>query len=72
MAGDHLEFDGLVTETRASGNFLVKLADTDREVNATLCGKMRKNKIRVLLGDTVRVRFSPYDLDRAQIIYRAR
>lgn len=73
MAGDHVEAMGTVLETRAAGNFLVRLeGDNPVEVNATLSGRMRQNKIRVILGDTVKVRFSPYDLTRGQIIFRER
>jgi translation initiation factor IF-1 len=39
-------------------------------VIAHLCGKMRMRNIRVLVGDTVTVEMSPYDLTKARIIYR--
>ena len=39
-------------------------------VIATLAGKMRRFRIRVLPGDRVRVEVSPYDLDRGRIVYR--
>lgn len=39
-------------------------------VLAHLCGKMRKNFIKVLMGDRVRVELSPYDLTRGRITYR--
>ncbi|HPR34974.1 MAG TPA: translation initiation factor IF-1, partial [Anaerolineaceae bacterium] len=42
------------------------------EVLAYLSGRMRRYYIRILLGDSVRVEMSPYDLDRGRIVYRQR
>ncbi len=73
-SGDHVELEGQVTDEFAGGNFKV-LLDTQsggKEIIASLSGRMRNNKIRVLVGDTVKVRFSPYDLERGQIIFRNR
>jgi len=42
------------------------------EVLATISGKMRKNYIRILPGDRVKVELSPYDLTRGRITYRHR
>ena len=39
-------------------------------VLAYLSGKMRRYRIRILLGDRVKVELSPYDLDRGRIVYR--
>lgn len=64
-----LEFDGTVTEMLPDGNFRVKL-DNDHEVLAYTAGKMRKFRIRTLVGDRVVVEMSPYDLDRGRINYR--
>ncbi len=66
-----LEFDGTVTEVLPDGNFRVRL-DNDHEVLAYSSGKMRKFRIRILLGDRVRVEMSPYDLTRGRISYRYR
>lgn len=41
-------------------------------VLAYVCGKMRKHYIRIVLGDRVRVAFSPYDPSRGRIVYRTR
>jgi translation initiation factor IF-1 len=49
--------------------FRVRLAN-DHEVLAHISGKIRKNYIRVLLGDRVLVELSPYDLTRGRITYR--
>lgn len=72
MAGDHLELEGVVVGEEAGGHFRVTMAGTDKSVLAKLSGRMREKRIRVILGDSVRVRFSPYDLERGQIIYRNR
>ena len=66
---DHITFEGVVTET---GRDIFRVClDGDPEVkNTTLSGGIRKKKIRVVVGDRVRVSFSPYDLNRGQIIYR--
>ena len=49
--------------------FRVKL-DNDHEVLAHTSGKMRKNRIRVLLGDKVNVEMTPYDLTKGRITFR--
>jgi translation initiation factor IF-1 len=46
--------------------------DNGHEVLATISGKMRKNYIRILPGDKVKVEISPYDLSRGRITYRYR
>jgi translation initiation factor IF-1 len=55
----------------ANTQFKVEL-DNGREVLAHVAGKMRKNFIRIVPGDRVRVEISPYDLNRGRIIYRER
>ena len=66
-----LEIDGEVTEALPNLLFRVKL-ENDHELLAHLAGKMRRFRIRILPGDRVRVELSPYDLDRARIVYRHR
>jgi translation initiation factor IF-1 len=46
--------------------------DIGGEVIAHVAGKMRKNFIRIIPGDRVKVEISPYDLTRGRIVYRAR
>ena len=65
------EFEGAITEALPNLMFRVKL-DNGHEVLGHLAGKMRRFRIRVLPGDRVRVELSPYDLDRARIVYRHR
>ena len=68
---DAIELEGKVTEALAGGKFRVEV-EGGHEVLAHLSGKMRKHRIRVVLGDRVLVAVSPYDLTRGRIIYRAR
>ena len=64
-----IEQDGVVTEALSNAMFRVKL-DNDHEVLAHTSGKMRKNRIRVLLGDKVTVEMTPYDLTKGRITFR--
>lgn len=67
--GDHLELEGVVTDVFAGGNFKIE-TDTGTEIRAQLSGRLRRNRIRILLGDRVTVRLSPYDLTHGLITYR--
>ena len=66
---ESLEFTGVVLELLPNAMFKVKL-DNDHEVLAHTSGKLRKNRIRVLVGDKVDVEMTPYDLTKGRIIYR--
>ena len=66
---DFLEFKGKVTELLPNAMFRVKL-ENDHEVLAHTSGKLRKNRIRVLVGDKVDVEMTPYDLTKGRIVYR--
>lgn len=68
---DHVKLDGVITNVFAGGQFEVK-TDAGAVVRAQLCGRMRKYRIRVILGDRVTVALSPYDLTHGMIIYRAK
>jgi translation initiation factor IF-1 len=61
--------EGTVIESLPNTNFKVKL-DNEHVVNAHISGKMRKNYIRILLGDRVTVQLTPYDLTKGRIIFR--
>lgn len=67
-----IELEGVVTENLPNALFKVKLDDTGQEVLAYVSGKMRKHWIKIMAGDRVKVTFSPYDLERCRITYRAR
>lgn len=64
-----IEMEGTVIESLPNTNFKVKL-DNEHVVNAHISGKMRKNYIRILLGDRVTVQLTPYDLTKGRIIFR--
>jgi len=68
---DKVEFEGEVIEALPNAMFRVKL-DNDHVVLGHVAGKMRRFRIRILPGDRVRCELSPYDLDRARIVYRHR
>ncbi|MCK6529190.1 translation initiation factor IF-1 [Myxococcota bacterium] len=70
-SSDQIELEGTVTEVFPGGVFRVE-TEAGHFVLAHLGGKMRKFRIRVLLGDKVIVAVSPYDLTRGRIIYRQR
>ncbi len=61
--------EGQVTEALPNTMFKVVLGD-GRVILATLTGKMRRNFIRILPGDRVRVEMTPYDRDRGRIVYK--
>jgi len=67
---DAVEVTGVVTDKHPAGMFEVQLDGADTKILATLAGKLRKNRIRVLTGDRVTVELSPYDLTRGRITYR--
>jgi translation initiation factor IF-1 len=64
-----LEFEGVVTELLPNAMFRVKL-ENEHVVLAHTSGKMRKNRIRVLVGDKVNVEMTPYDLSKGRITFR--
>lgn len=66
---DFIEMEGEVVELMPATTFKVQL-DNGHEVLAHLSGKMRMNKIKLLLGDRVKVQMSPYDLTRGRIVFR--
>ena len=68
---EKIEVEGEVVEALPSTMFRVQL-DGGHSILATISGKMRKNYIRILPGDKVKVELSPYDLTRGRITYRHR
>jgi translation initiation factor IF-1 len=64
-----IEVQGKVTQALANTQFRVRL-ESGHEVVAHISGKMRKNFIRILPGDTVTVALSPYDLSKGRITFR--
>jgi translation initiation factor IF-1 len=66
---DNIEMEGSIVETLPNTMFRVKLQN-GYIITAHICGKMRKNYIRLLTGDAVIVELTPYDLSKGRIIYR--
>ncbi len=66
-----VEVEGVVTQALANTRFRVKL-EIGHEVIAHVAGRMRKNFIRIVPGDKVRVELSPYDMSKGRITYRER
>lgn len=67
---DIINMEGRVEEVLPAAMFRVKLDKIDTLVLAHLSGRMRKNNIKVLLGDRVEMEFSPYDLTKGRIVRR--
>lgn len=66
---DVIEFEGVVVEVLPNTIFKVRLSN-GHEIRAHLSGKLRKNYIKVLEGDKVKVEMSPYDLTQGRISWR--
>jgi|TARA_Y100000768_G_C23908017_1_gene648536 translation initiation factor IF-1 len=64
-----LEYEGKVLELLPQASFKI-LLDNGAEVKAVISGRLRKNRIRILTGDRVRVAISPYDLSRGRVTFR--
>ena len=65
---DSIEMDGVVAEVLPNTTFRVALPN-GHQVLATMAGKMRRFRIRVLAGDRVTLAVSPYDLTRGRITF---
>ena len=66
---DTIELDSKVTEVLPGGKYKVEL-ENGHTVVAHVSGKIRLNYIRILVGDTVTIELSPYDLKHGRIIFR--
>ena len=66
-----IDMEGIVTESLPNAMFRVCL-DNGYEVLTHISGKIRRNYIRILPGDRVKVELSPYDLTKGRITYRLR
>jgi translation initiation factor IF-1 len=66
---EHIEMKGKVVEALPNTTFKVEL-ENGHVVTAHISGKMRKNYIRILTGDSVVVQLTPYDLTKGRIIFR--
>lgn len=73
---DLIEIDGVVTDIFAGSKFEVTVKpeaiENELKVLCTLGGKLRKNYIKIIRGDVVTIRVSPYDLSKGIICWRAK
>jgi translation initiation factor IF-1 len=69
MAEQAIETEGTITAVLPGTMFHVEL-DNRHQVLAHISGKMRKRWIRLTLGDRVKMEMSPYDLEKARIVFR--
>lgn len=70
MSKDGLvELEGTITEVLPNNTFRVKL-ETGSEIICYTNGRLRQNKIKIILGDRVRTELSVYDLTKGRITYR--
>jgi translation initiation factor IF-1 len=67
---DLVPAEGLVVDKLPNAFFRVRLENSEHIVLAQISGKVRRNHIRILMGDRVSVEMSPYDLSRGRITYR--
>ena len=65
-----LKMDGVVVDVLPNAMFKVKMDGTESVITGVISGRMRQHNIKILLGDTVEVEFSPYDLTRGRITRR--
>lgn len=68
---DIITMNGTIEEVQRNAIFKVKL-ENDHTITAVISGRMRQNKIQILLGDKVTCELSPYDLTRGRVIFRNR
>ena len=69
MPKDVIEFEGVIKESLPNAMFRVEL-ENGHLVLAHISGKIRKNFIKILPGDRVKVELTPYDLNRGRITFR--
>ena len=67
----NIELDGIIKQALSNAMFRVEL-ENEHIVTAHISGKMRKNYIRILTGDKVKVEMTPYDLSKGRITYRGK
>lgn len=69
MKQENIQLDGEVLEELGNSMFRVKIP-SGVEIICTISGKIRKNYIRIIAGDKVKLEVSPYDLTRGRIVTR--
>jgi translation initiation factor IF-1 len=67
---DILELTGTVEEVLPGNMFRVKIAQSANPILCYMGGKLKQHKIRIILGDNVKIEVSPYDLSKGRVTYR--
>ena len=67
---DVIRMEGVIAEVLPNTMYRVQIENFERPVLASLSGRMRQHNIKVLMGDSVELEFSPYDLTRGRITRR--
>ncbi len=70
MKDNVIVVEGEVVENLPNTLFRVKLFNSEKVILCYLSGKMRKNYIKILPGDKVRIELTQYDLERGRIVFR--
>ena len=70
MKEELIEVSGVIIDKQPNAFFKVQINNSEHIVMATISGRMRRNRIRILMGDRVDVEMSPYDLTKGRITYR--
>lgn len=68
---DVIETEGVVVETLPNAMFKVKLAN-GHIITAHISGKLRQHYIKIIIGDSVKLEMSPYDLTKGRITWRSK
>jgi translation initiation factor IF-1 len=68
---DIIELEGVVEEVLPNAMFRVRINE-NYLITATISGKIRQNRIQILLGDNVKLEVSPYDLTKGRVVYRTK
>lgn len=67
---DLIEMTGTISEVLPNSIYRVKLDDMDNLITCYTSGKLKQHKIKIILGDRVRVEMSVYDLTKGRVTYR--
>lgn len=65
-----IQLEGEVVEVLPNTMFRIRLTGMEKLVVGYISGRMRKHDIKILLGDTVLIEFSPYDLTKGRVVRR--
>ncbi len=71
---DTIEVEGIVKEVLPGSQYMIEITEENfpaKLIRGYLGGKMRKNFIKILPGDSVKVILSPYDLEKGRVVYRS-